>query len=285
MGQLEGKVAVITGGASGIGEQGVRLFTEHGARVVIADIDTENGNRLAEELGRSAAFIKTNVRDESQVKAVMAYSVETFGRIDYLWNNAGAATQSPPYLEKIPLEAYERIMGISLRGVFLGMKFAAPIMKKQGAGSIVNTASVAGLRAGFASHIYSAAKAAIIQLTRSVAMELGESGVRVNCICPSGVATSIFGKPDDQSQAGQEKFNELKTALIEKLNPMKRACSAEDVARAALWLFNDKASSFVNGHILVVDGGVTGGRLWSLMQKETDDYLATAGSETVERGI
>ena len=285
MGRLEGKVAVITGGASGIGEQGVRLFAGHGARVVIADIDSDNGTRLAEELGRSAAFVKTDVRDESQIKAALTCGVKTFGRLDYLWNNAGAATQSPPHIEKIPLEAYERIMNISLRGVFLGMKFAAPIMKEQGGGSIVNTASVAGIRAGFASHIYSAAKAAIIQLTRSVAMELGERGVRVNCICPSGVATSLFGKSDDASQDGQEKLHAFKTALIEKLNPMKRACSAEDIAEAALWLFNDETSGFVNGHILVVDGGVTGGRLWSLMQKETEDYLSSVGLEMLERGI
>lgn len=285
MRQLEGKVAVITGGASGIGEQGVRLFTNHGARVVIADIDAENGTRLAEELGRSATFVKTDVRDESDVKAALTNAVTTFGRLDYLWNNAGAATQSPPHIDKVPLEAYERIMSISVRGVFLGMKFAAPIMKEQGSGSIVNTASVAGIRAGFASHVYSAAKAAIIQMTRSVAMELGESSIRVNCICPSGVATSIFGKSDDQSDDAQEKFNAFKTALIEKLNPMKRACSADDIANAALWLCNDAASGFVNGHILVVDGGVTGGRLWSLMQKEDEDYLASAGLEMLKRGI
>jgi NAD(P)-dependent dehydrogenase (short-subunit alcohol dehydrogenase family) len=284
MGVLDGKVAVITGGSSGIGEQGVRLFTEQGACVIIADIDDDNGNRLAQELGGSTAFVHTDVRNEKQVEETLNYAVETFGGLDFLWNNAGAAAQVPPQIAKVPVEGFERIMSISLRGVFLGMKFAAPIMKRQGSGSIINTASVAGVRAGFATHIYSAAKAAIIQLTRSVAMELGESGIRVNCICPSGVATTVLGDSAHITADERKRMDTMK-AFIGALNPMKRACSAGDVAQAALWLFNDDTAGFVNGHILVVDGGVTGGNLWSLLQKETDDFLSSVGLETMERGI
>src|SRR5216684_5442180 len=123
----------------------------------------------------------------------IAHAVARFGRLDCVFNNAGAGGVIGP-IESIPAEGFDQTMGVLLRGVFLGMKHAAPIMKRQGGGSIINTASVAGLQAGFGPHIYSAAKAAVIHLTKSVAMELGESGVRVNCICPGGIVTPIFGR-------------------------------------------------------------------------------------------
>ena len=188
MGRLEGKVAVITGGASGIGEASVRRFVGEGCKVVIADLQHERGERLAAELGAVAAFVRTDVTLESDVAAAIALAQSRFGRLDCLFNNAGYAGVNGP-IESIPAQGFDDTMAVLLRGVFLGIKHAAPVMKRQGAGSIVSTASVAGLQAGFAGHVYSAAKAAVIHLTRSVAMELGESGVRVNCICPGAIAT------------------------------------------------------------------------------------------------
>ncbi len=141
------------------------------------------------------------------------------------------------------------------------MKFAAPVMVKQGSGSIISTASVAGIQTGFGGHAYSAAKAAIIHLTRSVAMELGISGVRVNCICPGGIATAIFGRGMGLSADDADQFSELMKLAMANVQPIKRAGIPEDIARAALWLASDD-SSFVNGHALVVDGGLTGGHQW-----------------------
>ena len=145
------------------------------------------------------------------------------------------------------------------------MKHAAPVMKRQGGGSIISTASVAGLRSGFGPHVYSAAKAAVIQLTRTVAMELGEHNVRVNCICPGGIATPIFGKGLGMSVEEADALVPLMKGVLENVQPIKRAGLPEDIAQAALWLASDD-STFVNGEALVVDGGLSGGRSWSESQ-------------------
>ena len=261
MGKLDGKVAVITGGVSGIGKATARLFIEQGARVVIADIEDDRGKSLAEELGANAIYLHADVSQEPDVKAAIDLASEKFGRLDCMFNNAGIGGVMGS-IEETPVEGFDMTIGVHLRGVFLGMKHAAPVMKRQAYGSIISTASVAGLRTGFAPHTYSAAKAAIIHLTRSVAMELGESGVRVNCICPGGIATPIFGRTFGLSlESAEEMAETLKTAFT-NLQPIKRAGLPEDIAQAALWLASDD-SSFVNGHALVVDGGVVGGRLWA----------------------
>jgi NAD(P)-dependent dehydrogenase (short-subunit alcohol dehydrogenase family) len=161
--------------------------------------------------------------------------------------------------------------------VFLGIKHAAPVMKRQGSGSIINTASVAGLRTGYGNHVYSATKAAVIQLTRSVAMELGESGVRVNCICPGFIATPLIGKARGLSQSDANKIVGEIEAAFENAQPIRRPGLPLDIARAALWLASDE-SSFVNGHALVVDGGVVGGRSWS-------DYKAAIAELKARLGL
>lgn len=268
MGVLDGTVAVITGGASGIGEATVRLFAQEGAKVVIADIQDDRAERLADELGPAACFVHADVSLESDVKAAIDHAFTRFGRLDCLFNNAGPPGTSGP-IGEMTLESFEATMGAHLRGVFLGMKHAAPIMKRQGSGTIISTASVAGMQAGFGSHIYSAAKAAIIQLTRSVAMELGEAGVRVNCICPGGIATPIFGKAVGLSGEAADKAVEIIKGALADAQPLKRAGMPQDIARAALWLACD-ASSFVNGHALVVDGGLTGGRAWTAAQQQRE---------------
>lgn len=269
MSRLNGKVALITGGASGIGEATVRLFVEEGAAVVVADVQDARGQDLAAELGDRAAYVHADVSREADVKAAVDFAVSRLRRLDCIFNNAGYGGVTGR-IEQIAVEGFDETIGVLLRGVFLGMKHAAPVMKRQGAGSIISTASVAGLRTGMGPHVYSAAKAAVIHLTHSVAMELGESGVRVNCICPGGIATPIFGKgmglPADQADATVP----LMKGVLETLQPIKRAGLPEDIARAALWLASDE-SSFVNGHALVVDGGLIGGRMWSdvLLRRET----------------
>jgi len=268
MGKLDGKVALITGGASGIGAATVRLFVEQGAAVVIADIDDEKGSALAQELGTAARYQHTDVSQESAVQAAIAEAMNSFGRLDCLFNNAGIVAEMPRSIADMSVEAYEKLMSVSVTGVFLGTKYAAPLMKAQGTGSIINTASIAGLLAGFASHLYSAAKAVIIQFTRSTAMELGESGIRVNCLCPGAVATPFLKKAFKIPDEHVKEILEHARAALAKNQPIHRACLAVDVAQAALWLASD-AARFVNGHALVIDGGASGGRLWSAVQEQT----------------
>jgi len=275
MGKLDGKVAVITGGASGIGDATARLFVREGCRVVIADVQDDRGARLAGELGPSAGYLHADVSEEAHVAGAIAHAVSRFGRLDCLFNNAGAGGVAGP-IEEIAADGFDRTMGVLLRGVFLGMKHAAPIMKRQGGGSIVSTASVAGLQAGYGPHVYSAAKAAVVHLTRSVAMELGESGVRVNCICPGGIATPIFGSAMGLAGPEADRVAELMKTLLATRQPIQRAGLPEDIARAALWLASED-SSFVNGHALIVDGGLTGGRMWSVVQEQRQQLRAALG--------
>ena len=195
------------------------------------------------------------------MQAAVAEAVRRFGRLDCLFNNAGCPGVAGS-IEEIAVAGFDETIGVLLRGVFLGMKHAAPVMKAQGSGSIISTASVAGLQAGMSSHVYSAAKAAVIHLTRSVALELGESGVRVNCICPGGIATPIFGQAFGLSREKSEDIVPLMKGVLTQMQPIQRSGLPEDIAQAALWLASDDAS-FVNGHALVVDGGLIGGRRWS----------------------
>jgi NAD(P)-dependent dehydrogenase (short-subunit alcohol dehydrogenase family) len=264
MNRLSGKVALITGAASGIGDATTRLFVEEGASVAVADIQDDRGQRLVKELGSRASYVHVDVAREADVQAAIEGVVKQHGRLDCLFNNAGYGGVRGG-IEEIPVAGFDETMAVLLRGVFLGMKHAAPVMKRQGGGSIISTASVAGLRAGW-SHVYGTAKAAVIHLTRSVAMELGESGVRVNCICPGGIATPIFGKALGLSPDQADATVPLMKGVLEASQPIKRAGLPEDIARAALWLASDE-STFVNGHALVVDGGLTGGRPWSETQR------------------
>jgi len=261
MARLAGKTALITGGASGIGEATVRLFVAEGAAVVLADLQDDRGQRLAAEVGSRAAYVHADVSREADVQAAVAEAVRRFGRLDCLFNNAGSPGVAGS-IEEIAVAGFDETIGVLLRGVCLGMKHAAPVMKAQGSGSIISTASVAGLQAGMSSHVYSAAKAAVIHLTRSVALELGESGVRVNCICPGGIATPIFGQAFGLSREKSEDIVPLMKGVLTQMQPIQRSGLPEDIAQAALWLASDDAS-FVNGHALVVDGGLIGGRRWS----------------------
>jgi len=256
--RLEKKVAVITGGTSGIGERTAEIFVEQGAFVVIAGRSSEKGNALAHRLGENALFVRTDVTQESDVDNLISLSVKRFGRIDCLFNNAGAPGPIGA-IEETDLADVNAAMSLLFGAVFLGMKYVAPVMKEQGSGSIINNASIAGIRVGFGPTIYSAAKAAVIQLTKCVAMELAPFGVRVNSISPGGIATPIFGKAMglDTVEADRS-VNALISYFKERL-PLRRSGLPDDIAYGALYLAGEE-SSFITGHDLVIDTGITVGR-------------------------
>ena len=267
MGALEGKFAIVTGATSGIGRRTVERFVEEGAKVVFCGRREKLGAELENSAGRERVrFVKADVTQEADMRRVIDTCMKEFGRIDVLFNNAGGPAPTGG-IETVPVEGFDAAMATLVRSVMLGMKHVAPIMVKQRAGSIINNGSVAALRAGLStSMVYSAAKAAVVHLSTCVAMQLGESRVRVNCISPGGIATGIFGKALGLPTEAAEKTAEAVKAGLEKLQPIPRAGLTEDIANAAVFLASD-AASFVNGHNLVVDGGLVGGRQWSLAQQ------------------
>ena len=257
MGRIDGKVAVVTGGASGIGAGTVRRFVEEGAKVLVADLDDDKGGALVAELGAATAFLHTDVSREDDVAAMIAEATDRFGRLDVLFNNAGFGGALGP-ISKTSVEDYDLTMDVLLKSVFLGLKHAAPVMESQGSGSIINTASVAGLRVGYAPHLYSVAKGAVIHLTRSVALELGEHGIRVNAICPGFIATPLAaGRPD----AGESQLDQMREAGASS-QVLGRVGEPRDIANMALFLASDE-SEWITGREFVVDGGFEAGRPWS----------------------
>jgi NAD(P)-dependent dehydrogenase (short-subunit alcohol dehydrogenase family) len=262
MKRLDGKVVIITGGASGIGEAAVRKFAGEGARVVIADLQEAQGRQLAASLGDSGHFQKTDVSSESDFQQLVEVAVQRFGRLDCLYNNAGFGCGARPITET-PIEEFDSQIAVLLRGTFLGIKHAGAWMKQRKSGSIVSTSSVAGISGGYANHVYSAAKAGVVSLTRTAALELGESGIRVNCVCPGSIVTPIFlrGIPLSEEEAKQALGT---VAAMMKKNPLGRAGTPEDVADVALWLASED-SGYVTGQAIVVDGGLTSGKMWSEM--------------------
>jgi NAD(P)-dependent dehydrogenase (short-subunit alcohol dehydrogenase family) len=261
MNSLQDRVAVVTGGASGIGAAVVRRFIDAGAAVVLADVQDDRGRCLAQALGPRCQYRRADVSREADMRQLIDGTRAQHGRLDCLVNNAGVAGPGGG-IEQLQPDSWDAVMAVVLRSVYLGMHCAAPVMKAQGHGSIVNMASVAGFRAGYGSHVYSAAKAAIIQLTVTVGMELGESGVRVNCVCPGAIATPLFGKAAGLGPEEADATVALLRSVLAKAQPVQRAGEADDVAQAVLWLAGDGAA-FVNAHALVVDGGLTGGKPWS----------------------
>jgi NAD(P)-dependent dehydrogenase (short-subunit alcohol dehydrogenase family) len=218
------------------------------------------------------SYYHTDVASEEEVRAAIAHAVQKWGRLDVMFNNAGFGGVSGSICDT-DMAAYDNTMAVLLRGVVLGMKHAGRVMREQGNGCIISTASVAGVGLGFGPHVYSAAKAAVIHLTKSVANELGESGVRVNAICPGGIATPIFGKGMGLSPEQADLTVDLMKVRLAQGQPIRRAGVPEDIANAAAWLASD-AASFVTGHALVVDGGITTGRLWSERQQAAEQRLA-----------
>jgi NAD(P)-dependent dehydrogenase (short-subunit alcohol dehydrogenase family) len=243
--------------------------------VLVTDIQDERGQAHTDALGPNADYLHADVSLEDDVERAVRHATENFGRLDVMFNNAGIAG-AVGSIEEVSAEAFDETIGVLLKGVFLGIKHAAPVMKAQGGGSIINTASVAGIRTGYGNHNYSAAKAGVIQLTRSTAMELGESGVRVNCICPGFIATPMIGRARGLSvEEADEKLDIIKDSF-KNAQPIRRTGLPDDIAKAALWLASDD-SGFVNGQALVVDGGVTGGRMWSDYQDAIDGLKRAFG--------
>jgi NAD(P)-dependent dehydrogenase (short-subunit alcohol dehydrogenase family) len=266
MGRLNGKVAVITGATSGIGLRTAEMFVAEGARIVIAGRRAAEGEALAERLGADCIFLRTDVTVDAEVRALIELAVEKFGRLDCLFNNAGGPAQVGG-IEGLEADRFDAAIAVLLRSVMLGMKYAAPHMKKQGSGSIINNGSVAGRLAGYSSSlVYGAAKAAVIHLTKCVAMELGESGIRVNSISPGLIATGIFGKALGLSTEDAEKTPAAIRDAYATAQPIPRAGMTDDIAYAAVFLASDE-SGFINGHDLVIDGAITGGRNWTQQQQ------------------
>jgi NAD(P)-dependent dehydrogenase (short-subunit alcohol dehydrogenase family) len=267
MGKLDGKIAIITGATSGIGRRTVEIFVAEGAKVVATGRREALGRSLETDLGRdSCLFVKADATREADVKAMIETCVSTWGRLDCLFNNAGGPAPVGG-IETVPVDGFDAAMATLVRSVMLGMKHAAPVMMKQGAGSIINNGSVAARRAGYStSMIYGAAKAAVNHLTVCAAMQLGEKNVRVNSISPGGIATGIFAKalglPPDRADG----YAEAMKSGMAKNQPIPRAGSTDDIARAAVFLASDD-STFINGHDLVVDGGLVGGRMWTPHQE------------------
>ena len=250
---LSGRVAIITGGASGMGRAASLLFAQAGANVVVADLNDTDGEevaKLASESGNEAVYQHTDVSAESDVEAMVARATDTFGRLDILFNNAGIGGAIGP-LEDVSVEDWDRTQAVCLRGVFLGMKHAAAPMRSVGGGSIISTSSTGGLEGATGLFSYCAAKAAVAHLTRCAALEFANDRIRVNCIAPGGISTPILfginGSDKDQAEANLERFQ-----------PYPRAGQPQDIANAALFLASD-ASEFITGHTLVVDGGATAG--------------------------
>lgn len=261
MARLEGKVAVVTGAASGIGEGTARLFAAEGAKVVLADIQDARGEKLAEELGPATSFVHTDVSLEDDIARAVQHAVDKFGRLDVMYNNAGVGGAGGA-IGATDIAATRSTIDVLLTAVVAGMKHAANAMKPHGSGSIISTASVAGIGIGYGPHVYTACKAAVIHLTRSVANELGEDGIRVNCIAPGAIPTAIFGRGMGLDQDAAEALLPMLAAGMATAQPIQRTGAPADIAEAALWLASD-ASTFVTGQCIAVDGGLTTGRLWS----------------------
>ncbi|XP_022995920.1 secoisolariciresinol dehydrogenase [Cucurbita maxima] len=254
-GRLEGKIALITGAASGIGKATASKFISNGAKVVLADVEEELGQATAKQLGPNATFIPCDVSNESNVSDAVDFALSLHKRLDIMCNNAGIACNTPPSILDLDLAVFDKVMNINVRGVLAGIKHASRVMIPQQSGSILCTASVTGVMGGLAQHTYSVSKVAVIGIVKSMASELCKYGIRVNCISPFAIPTPFAINEMCHLFPGTEK--EKLEKMIFDLSALEGAvCETNDIANAALYLASDDAK-YVSGHNLVVDGGFT----------------------------
>ncbi len=259
MDRLKGRVAVITGACSGIGLGTVELFVAEGARVLAADIQDDKGAALAARFDGQVVYRHCDVLQEADIEGAMQAAVDAFGRLDILFNNAGAGG-SPETIAEMTGAAWDFSQDLLLRSVALGIRYAIPHMKAVGGGSIVNTASIAGTQAGAGPIAYSVAKAAVMHLTRCAAAELGRDGIRVNAICPGLILTEIFTPAERVPEGLARMIKDSMRQNAHNAQPIAKPGLPEDIARACLFFASDD-SAFVTGTSLLVDGGMhTGAR-------------------------
>ena len=257
--ELDGKVAIITGAASGIGRGLAERFVAEGAQVVIADVETDRGEALAKSLGVNAVFRRTDVSDPEQVGALVSGAVERFGGLHVMVNNAGISSPLRRLLDD-DLSDFHRVMGVNVLGVMAGTRDAARHMAEHGGGSIINITSIGGIQAGGGVMIYRASKAAVIQFTKAAAIELAYHEIRVNAIAPGNIPTPILGKSGTGMDPEQLKQFEARIReTMREDRPLKREGTPDDVAEAALYFATDR-SCYVTGTVLPVDGGTVAGK-------------------------
>jgi len=252
--KLAGKVALIDGAASGIGQAGARLFAKEGARVAVVDINDDAGrgtvNGIKQE-GGEAYYIHADVGIVSQVKRMVEETVKRYGRLDIFWHNAGMP--GPAGVENVNEQEYDRFMDVHLKGGFFGAQYAIPELRKSGGGSILFTSSVSGLKAASPSGPYTCAKAALVNLTRWLAARYARENIRANCLCPGIIKTGLLDIYERDATRREKPYEEFISDVL-AATPMKRVGRPEEVAAAALFLVSDDAS-FITGDTLVVDGG------------------------------
>ena len=286
---LTGRVAIVTGGCSGIGRGTVKVLHRAGAQVACVDVQDEKGHALAQEMGDGVLYVHADVTSESEVAAAFRRVAERFSGIDILFNNAGAA--EPLGSDPFDLTIFAGAQKLLVHSVVLGIKYAVPSMVARGGGSIVNTASIAGLQAGYGPFAYSVAKGAVIHLTRVAAASLAKDAIRVNAICPGFIPTSIFGLALGESIADADRRARDISERAHGYQPIRIAGSPEDIGNAVAYFASD-LSRFVTGQFLAVDGGITVGprsaweesaaiEAWTrigMSEEQVKKLLGTAGS-------
>jgi len=258
--RLKDKVAIITGATSGIGYRTAEIFADEGARLLLAARREDKGQALADKLGGDVHFVKTDVTKEEDIKAMINAAVDRWGRVDCLFNNASSGSPGDP-VDQLSFEQFQTAMDLQAGSVFLGIKYAVAVMKQNGGGSIINNASIAGIGVGYGSMLYSAGKAAVIHMTRCLAIELGEFRIRLNCISPGGVMTPIFlgAKQKELSEEETQAMVDRLAKVYDEQIPLRRAGKPDDIAWAAVYLAADE-SQHVSGENMIVDAGTSLGR-------------------------